>query len=94
MITLRVYDDYNLISLQTLDTDDLEGCKFSKKFSAKTSGYFTIFKVALVNVLFFPRAVTFDLGWLEGRLTRRWKAEILNFPKIKFWVPLGYHAFL
>ena len=38
MITLRVYDDYNLISLQALDTDDLEGCEFSNKFRAKTSG--------------------------------------------------------
>ena len=38
MITLRVYDDYNLISLQALDTNDLEGCEISKKFRAKTSG--------------------------------------------------------
>ena len=38
MITLRVYDDYNLISLQALDTNDLEGCEFSKTFRAKTSG--------------------------------------------------------
>ena len=38
MITLRVYDDYNFISLQALDTDDLEGCEFSKKFRVKTSG--------------------------------------------------------
>ena len=38
MITLRVCDDYNLISLPALDTDDLEGCEFSKKFRAKTSG--------------------------------------------------------
>ena len=38
MITVRVYDDYNLIALQALDTDDLEGCEFSKKFRAKTSG--------------------------------------------------------
>ena len=38
MITLRVYDDYNLISLQALDTDAFEGREFSKKFRAKTSG--------------------------------------------------------
>ena len=38
MITVRVYDDYNLISLQALDTDDLEGCGFSKKFRAKING--------------------------------------------------------
>ena len=38
MITLRVYDDHNLIFLQALETDDLEGCEFSKNFRAKTSG--------------------------------------------------------
>ena len=53
--------------------------------------YFTIFKVDLLNVLFFPRAVTFDLGQLQGRLTRCWKAQTLYFLKIKVWVPLGYH---
>ena len=39
MITVRVYDDYNLIALQGLDTDKIEGCEFSKKFRAETSGY-------------------------------------------------------
>ena len=38
MITVRVHDDYNSIALQTVDTDDLEGCDFSKKFRAETSG--------------------------------------------------------
>ena len=38
MITVRVYDDYNSIALQPVDTDDLEGCEFSKKFRAKSSG--------------------------------------------------------
>ena len=38
MITVRVYDDYNSIALQAVDTDDLEGCEFSKKFRAKSSG--------------------------------------------------------
>ena len=38
MITVRVYDDYNSIALQTVDTDDLEGCEFSKKFRPETSG--------------------------------------------------------
>ena len=38
MITVRVYDNYNLIALQELDTDDIESCEFSKKFRAKTSG--------------------------------------------------------
>ena len=38
MITVRVYDDYNLIALQVLNTEDLEGCEFSKKFRAKSSG--------------------------------------------------------
>ena len=33
-----VYDNYNLIALQDLDTDDIEGCEFSKKFRAETSG--------------------------------------------------------
>ena len=36
MITVRVYDDYNFIGLQDLDTDDLEGFEFSTKFRAKT----------------------------------------------------------
>ena len=39
MITVRVYDDYNSIASQTVDTDDLEGCDFSKKLRAKSSGY-------------------------------------------------------
>ena len=38
MLTVRVYDNYNLIALQGLDTYDIEGCKFSKKFRAETSG--------------------------------------------------------
>ena len=38
MLTVRVYDDYNLIALQALDTDDLEGCEFSSKFRAETIG--------------------------------------------------------
>ena len=38
MITVRVYDDQNLIALQALSTEALEGCEFSKKFRAKSSG--------------------------------------------------------
>ena len=38
MITFRVYDDYNLIALQVLIKEDLEGCEFPKKFRAKSSG--------------------------------------------------------
>ena len=38
MITARVYDDQNLIALQVMNTEDLEGCEFSKKFRAKSSG--------------------------------------------------------
>ena len=38
MITVRVYGDYNSISLQALDIDDLEGGEFSKNFRAKISG--------------------------------------------------------
>ena len=38
MLTVRVYDNYNLMALQDLDTDDIEGRKFSKKFRAGTSG--------------------------------------------------------
>ena len=37
MVTVRVYDNDNLIALQDLDTDDIEGCEFSKKFRAETS---------------------------------------------------------
>ena len=38
MITVRVYDDYNFIALQDLDTNCLEDFEFSKKFRAKSSG--------------------------------------------------------
>ena len=38
MITVKVYDDYNSIALQAVDTEDLEGREFSKKFRAKSSG--------------------------------------------------------
>ena len=38
MLTVRVYDNYNFIALQGLDTDDLECFEFSTKFRAKTIG--------------------------------------------------------
>ena len=38
MLTVRVYDNYNLMTLQDLDTDDIEGFEFSKKFRAKITG--------------------------------------------------------
>ena len=38
MLTVRVYDIYNLIALQGFDMDEIEGCEFSKKFRAETSG--------------------------------------------------------
>ena len=38
MLTVRVYDNYNLIALQDLGTDDIEGSEFSKKFRAESSG--------------------------------------------------------
>ena len=38
MLTVRVYDNYNLIALQGLDTDDIEGCEFAKEVRAETSG--------------------------------------------------------
>ena len=38
MLTVRVYDNYNLIALEGLDTDDFEGCEFSWKFRAETNG--------------------------------------------------------
>ena len=38
MITVRVYDDQNLIALQAFNTEDLEGCECSKEFRAKSSG--------------------------------------------------------
>ena len=37
MLTVRVHDNYILIALQGLDTDDIESCEFSKKFRAETS---------------------------------------------------------
>ena len=36
----------------------------------------------LLSFVFLLRAVTFGLGGLRGRLTRRWKAEILYFSKM------------
>ena len=38
MLTVRKYANYNLIALQGLYTDDIEGCEFSKNFRAETSG--------------------------------------------------------
>ena len=38
MLTVRVYDNYNLIAFQALDTDDFEGWKFSAKFRDETIG--------------------------------------------------------
>ena len=38
MLTVRVYDNYNLITLQGLDTDDIEGYEFSKKLRDESSG--------------------------------------------------------
>ena len=38
MFTVRVYDNYNLIALSGLDADNFEGCEFSWKFRAETSG--------------------------------------------------------
>ena len=37
MLTVRIYDNYNLIALSGLDVDDFEGCEFSWKFRAETS---------------------------------------------------------
>ena len=37
MITVIVYDDYNSIALQAVDTNVLEDCEFSMKFRAKSS---------------------------------------------------------
>ena len=38
MLTVKAYDNYNLIALQDLDTNDIEGWDFSTKFRAGTSG--------------------------------------------------------
>ena len=38
MLTVRIYDNDNLIALQCLDTDDFEGCEFLKKVRAESSG--------------------------------------------------------
>ena len=37
MLTVRVYDNYNLIALQDLDTDNFEGFEFSTKFRDEPS---------------------------------------------------------
>ena len=39
MLTVRVYDNYNLIVFQDLYTDDIEVREISKKFRSETSGY-------------------------------------------------------
>ena len=39
MLTVRVYDNYNLMALQDLGTDDIESCEFSKKLRAGAIGY-------------------------------------------------------
>ena len=36
MLTVKVYDNCNLITRQGLDADDFEGCEFSWKFRAET----------------------------------------------------------
>ena len=42
MLTARVYADYNINAPQAfwrqVDIDDFEGCEFSTKFTAETSG--------------------------------------------------------
>ena len=38
MLTVRVYDNFNLIALSGLDANYFEGYEFSWKFRAKTSG--------------------------------------------------------
>ena len=35
LYTVRVYDNYYLIALQGLDTDDIESCEFSEKLEPK-----------------------------------------------------------
>ena len=37
MLTFKLYDNYNLIVLQDLDTNDIESCEFSKKCRAETT---------------------------------------------------------
>ena len=37
MLTVKIYDNYNLMALQDLDTDDIEDCEFSKNFRAESS---------------------------------------------------------
>ena len=44
------------------------------------------------NYFFFSSGCNFWGLW--GRLTRRWKAKMLNFSRINFWVPFGYHVYL
>ena len=39
MLTVRVYDNYNLIALSDLDACDVKDCKFSWKFRAETVRY-------------------------------------------------------
>ena len=38
MFTVKVYDNYNLIRLQGLATNYIQGCDFSSKVRAETSG--------------------------------------------------------
>ena len=64
----NIYPGWVLMDLKVLPSNFLELREYFE--------YFTIFKVGLVNVLFFPQTVTFYLGWLQGRLIQRLKAEM------------------
>ena len=50
MVTVRVYDNYNLIALQGLDADDFEACEFSSKLRAETIRDMQIIRI-------FPRVI-------------------------------------
>ena len=59
MLMVRVYDDYNLIALLVLDTDDFEGCEFSTKSRAKLFEMIGLsFKdiVCLLTVRFYAKS--------------------------------------
>ena len=57
MITLTVYDNYNLIALQAFDSDTFEGCKVSKKFRAKSSADMKHVMIMLDTKIFQPTRI-------------------------------------
>ena len=51
MLGIRVYDNYNLIAFQVLDTDEFKGCAFSMKFTPETTDESKILRSKKIKVV-------------------------------------------